>query len=539
LSVHESAIAAARHDPVLMNAALALAENRLPDAESGLRAALKVDPFNVAAIRMMAELAGRLGRYADAEKLLRRALELAPEFTAARANLATVLHRMNRSEAAIAELDALLERDPDNSAHANLKAAASGRIGEYEEALRLYEAVLEKHPRHAKVWMSYGHVLKTVGRQADCVAAYRTAIAHAPGLGEVWWSLANLKTVTFTDADVAAMRAQLARPDLADEDRFHLDFAVGKALEDRREADAAFAHYMAGNRLRRASIDYDAGETSATVDRMIALLTPAFLAERAGQGSAAADPIFVLGMPRAGSTLIEQILASHSQVEGTMELPDLPLLARGTGRGRDADYPESLAVLDADALRSLGDRYIERTRIQRKTDRPCFIDKLPNNWLHAAFIHLILPNARIIDARRHPLACGFSNFKQHFARGQGFSYDLADIGRYYADYARLMAHIDAVLPGRVHRVYHEAMLADSEGETRRLLEACGLPFEDACLRFWETGRAVRTASSEQVRRPINRDGADAWQPFDRWLAPLKTALGDVLAEYPYPAPHVA
>ncbi len=536
---HAQAIAAARRDPALMQAALALAENRLPDAEAGLRAALKADPFNVAAIRMMAELAGRIGRLADAERLLRRALELAPEFTAARANLATVLHRMNRPEEAIAELDRLMLSDPDNSGHANLKAAASGRIGEYDEALRLYEAVLAKHPRHAKVWMSYGHVLKTVGRQADCVAAYRTALQHAPGLGEVWWSLANLKTVQFSDDDLAAMRAELARADLADDDRFHLDFALGKALEDRRETAAAFAHYAAGNRLRRSLIAYDAGETSASVDRMIAVLTPAFLQSRAGMGSDAPDPIFVLGMPRAGSTLIEQILASHSLVEGTMELPDLPVLARGTAKGQDATYPESLAELGAETLRDLGNRYIERTRIQRKTDKPFFIDKLPNNWLHTGFIHLILPSAIIIDARRHPLACGFSNFKQHFARGQGFSYDLADMGRYYADYARLMAHVDAVLPGRVHRVFHEALLDDSEGEIRRLLAACGLPFEDACLRFWESGRAVRTASSEQVRRPINRDGAETWQPFAPWLEPLRLALGDVLADYPYGGAAVA
>ncbi len=534
---HEQAIAAARRDPEMMAAALALAEGRLPDAEAGLRACLKQDPFNVAAIRMMAELAGRLGRYPDAEKLLRRALQLSPDFSAARANLATVLHRQNRWEEAIAELDHLLERDPENSAHANLKAAASGRIGEYQEALELYEKVLAKHPGHAKIWMSYGHVLKTVGRQEDCIAAYRTALGHAPGLGEVWWSLANLKTVRFSQPDLEAMRAALQRPDLSDEDRFHLDFAMGKALEDAKQPAAAFAHYASGNRLRRASLDYRAEEIRAGVDRMIAVLTPEFLAARAGQGCEAPDPIFIVGMPRAGSTLVEQILASHSMVEGTMELPDLPLLARSLAQGRPASYPDSLAYMSALDFHGAGEAYIERTRVQRKTARPHFIDKLPNNWLHSGFIHLILPRAIIIDARRHPLACGYSNFKQHFARGQGFSYDLGDIGAYYSDYVRMMAHMDAVLPGRVYRVIHERLVEDSEAEIRRLLTACGLPFEESCLRFWETDRAVRTASSEQVRKPIFRDGGDAWQLVEPWLGPLKAALGAYAAAYPE-VPHV-
>ena len=518
----EQSIRSALHDPLLMEAALALAENRLPDAEPRLRAYLRQDPFNVAAIRMMAELAARIGRLGDAEKLLRRALELAPEFNAARANLATVLHRMHRSQEAIAELDRLMLLEPENSGHANLKAAASGRIGEYEEALRLYDRVLAQHPRHAKVWMSKGHILKTLGRQAEAVDAYRRALELAPGLGEAWWSLANLKTVRFADADVAAMEAAAARDDLADEDRFHLDFALGKALEDRGAHDRSFHRYDSANRLRRAHQPYDAAETSAAVDRQIALLTPAFLAARAGQGHDAPDPIFVLGMPRAGSTLIEQVLASHSWVEGTMELPDMPQLLR------QAEKLGGVAALTPEQRAELGRQYLERTQIQRKTGKPFFIDKLPNNWLHTGFIHLILPNATIIDARRNPLSCCFSNFKQHFARGQAFSYSLSDMGRYYADYVRLMDHVDSVLPGRVIRVFHEDMLDDSDASIRRLLEACGLPFEEACLRFWETERAVRTASSEQVRRPIFRDGADAWQAYDAHLDPLRAALGDAM-----------
>ena len=524
------AISASIHDPELMRAAEALVGNDLAVAEHILRPHLKAKPTDVAAIRMMAELAARLGRYQDSENLLRRALELAPAFGPARANLATVLYRQNRPSEAIAELDRL--RGLDGDAHQSLKAAALGRIGGYEEAIGIYEAVLARFPGQAKVWMSYGHVLKTVGRQGDSVAAYRRAIAAAPGLGEAWWSLANLKTIRFDDEDIAAMTGALAGRGLSEEDRFHLHFALGKALEDRGEAEASFGHYAEGNRLRHAGLDYDPGEVSAHVRRSIALFTPEFFAAREGQGCPAPDPIFILGMPRAGSTLIEQILASHAEVEGTMELPDIPALAKRLGGRRlKADvsaYPDCLAELGAEELRALGEEYLEGTRIQRKTGRPFFIDKMPNNWAHAGLIRLILPNARIIDARRHPLACCFSNFKQHFARGQAFSYDLADLGAYYRDYAALMAHFDAVQPGRVHRVGHEALVDDPEGGIRRLLDLLGLPFDPACLAFHENERAVRTASSEQVRRPINREGIDAWRAYEPWLGPLKDALGPAL-----------
>jgi tetratricopeptide (TPR) repeat protein len=521
------AISASIGDPALMEAAVALLDNDLPVAERILRPHLKARPTDVAAIRMMAELAARLGRFTDSENLLRRALELAPAFGPARANLATVLYKQNRPAEAIAELDRLQGLDVE--AYQNLKAAALGRIGSYEEAIGIYEAVLARFPGQAKVWMSYGHVLKTVGRQADSIAAYRRAAAEAPGLGEVWWSLANLKTVRFSDADIAAMEDALAAGALTDEDRFHLHFALGKALEDQGEAEAAFAHYAKGNALRRAAIDYDPKEISGHVRRSIALFTSDFFAAREGQGCPAPDPIFILGMPRAGSTLIEQILASHPLVEGTMELPDIPALAkRLSARKLKADvsaYPECLAELDADALAALGADYLETTRIQRKTDRPYFIDKMPNNWAHAGLIRLILPNAKIIDARRDPLGCCFSNYKQHYARGQGFSYDLAELGAYYRDYVALMAHFDAVQPGRIHQLLYEAMVADPEAEIRRLLDHLGLPFDPACLAFHETERAVRTASSEQVRRPINREGLDQWRAYEAWLGPLKQGLG--------------
>ena len=511
---------------MLVDAALALHDNRLEIAEPLLRQYLKRDPFDARAIRMLAELAGRIGRNRDAETLLRRALELAPGFTAARANLAIVLYRQNRPTDALAELDTLLAEEPEHLGHANLKAAALGRLGSFEEAIGLYERVLAAAPAQPKVWMSYGHMLKTIGRQEDGVAAYRRATALRPALGEAWWSLANLKTVRFDDVDIAAMEAELAG-EVSDEDRFHLDFALGKAFEDRGLPDRAFAHYAAGNALRRTQLSYDADETETFVDDVIATATPDFFAARAGWGCPAPDPIFVLGMPRAGSTLVEQILASHSQVEGTTELPDLPAIAR-----RVADYPTGLATLTAERARALGEEYLRRAAVQRRTDRPFFVDKLPNNWAHVALIRVILPNATIIDARRDPRACCFSNFKQHFARGQGFSYDLRDMGRYYRDYVRLMAHVDAVQPGAVVRVIHEALVDDPEPRIRALLDAVGLPFEPACLASHRTERAVRTASSEQVRQPIFKGGDRAWRPFAAHLGPLEAALGDVVAHYP-------
>lgn len=518
---------AGHYHPRLIEAAMAMNDNDLPRAEPLLRAHLKEDPFDVFAIRMFAELAGRIGRYNDAENLLRRALELAPAFTPARANLALVLYRQNRAADAIAELNRVTEEEPDNPGHANLQAAALGRIGEFDEAISLYERVLEQAPNQPRVWMSFGHMLKTVGRLDDGIAAYRKAIELMPSLGEAWWSLANLKTVKFDDADIAAMQAALEQGEVAKEDRFHLDFALGKALEDRGEAEVSFTHYAAGNALRRTELDYDADETTRYVDRLIEIATPEFFAARTGQGYDAADPVFVLGMPRAGSTLVEQILASHSQVEGTTELPDIPALAK-----REKNYPLSLPVLTAEQLAARGEEFLRRTRIQRKTERPFFIDKLPNNWMHAVFIMLALPGAKIIDARRDPLGCCFSNFKQHFARGQAFSYSLEDMGRYYADYVRLMTHLDLVQPGRIHRVIYENMVGDTEREVRALLNYCGLPFEQSCLEFHRTERAVRTPSSEQVRRPIFREGTEAHIPFERFLGPLKEALGDVLVVYP-------
>jgi tetratricopeptide (TPR) repeat protein len=512
--------------PRLLEAAVALNENRLDIAERLLKPHLTEDPFDVRAMRMLAELAARIGRWRDAENLLRRAVEISPSWIAPKANLALVLGRMGRPAEAMELLDDIFAAEPGDVGHWNLKAATLGRLGDFDEAMRLYEDVLEKLPRQPRVWTSYGHMLKTVGRQSDAIEAYRKAIEIKPGLGEAWWSLANLKTVAFTESDIGEMEQALQSPGLGDDDRLHIDFALGKAFHDVGRTDRAFFHYAKGNALRLKMQPYNPNEITRTVDRLVANFTEDDFASRLG-GCEARDPIFIVGMPRAGSTLIEQILASHSQVEGTSELPDIPTLSRETG-----NYPGAVLKLDEGQRRELGEEYLRRSGVQRRTGRPLFIDKLPNNWLFVPFIQLILPNATVIDARRHPLGCCFSNFRQHFARGQNFTYDLTTLGRYYADYVRLMAHVDAVLPGRVHRVIYEKMVDDTETEVRRLLDHCGLEFEPACLEFHKTERAVRTASSEQVRKPIYKSATEEWKAYDPYLAPLKEALGPVLDEYP-------
>jgi predicted Zn-dependent protease len=523
-------------NPQLLQAARALCENKLAIAERLLRDFLRQHPTDVAAIRMLAETGIRLGRLDDAEALLSRCLELAPGFVEARHNYAVVLHRQNKGADALSELDRLLGLDPRNPGYRALKAAVLGRVGEYEQAIAIYAKLLKEYPAQPKAWMSYGHALKTVGRTRDSVAAYRKSIALLPSLGEGYWSLANLKTFRFTPEDVAAMRAQSARSDLSEEDRTHLHFALGKAREDGGEYAASFAEYERGNALRHEALRYDPEEIGGVVRRSKTLFTRDFFSERAQHGAAGPDPIFIVGLTRAGSTLLEQIFASHSAVEGTMELPDILSLARRFARkSKTSDgpaYPLGLQSLTEEQSRELGEEYLARTRIQRKTSRPFFVDKMPNNWTNIGFIHLILPNAKIIDARRHPLACCFSNFKQLFARGQGFSYDLADCGRYYHDYADLMAHFDDVLPGRIHRVIHEWLVENPEQEVRRMLAYCDLEFEPQCLRFHENERAVRTASSEQVRQPISAEGVDYWKKFEPWLGALKEALGPLLAAYP-------
>jgi predicted Zn-dependent protease len=529
-------IKASNRSPRLMAAAFALCENQIPRAELLLREHLKQYPTDVAAIRMLAEVAGRLRRYHDAENLLVRCLELAPGFNAARYNYAMALYRLNKPVAALRQIDTLMTSEPRNSGYRNLRAVVLANIGSYQESIEIYSDVLAKHPDQARIWLSYGHALATAGRTEEGVAAYRRCIALVPKLGEAYYSLANLKTFRFEESDVQAMRAQLQSAAITEGDRIHFYFAIAKALEDSGSYAESFRHYASGNKLRSARVGYDPAVTTDLVQRAKKLFTREFFAARKGYGAPQLDPIFIVGLPRAGSTLVEQILASHSRVEGTMELPDIMAMASRLGgrteRSQESAYPEVLAGLNADECRALGEQYIEQTRIQRKTDKRFFIDKMPNNFLHIGLIRLALPNARIIDARRHPMACCFSGFKQNFAQGQRYTYRLDDIGRYYRDYVELMAHFDSVVPGSIHRVIYENLIDDTEGEVRRLLGFCELPFEPATLAFYNNARAVRTVSAQQVRTPIFREGIDHWRHYEEWLGPLRAALGAVADAYP-------
>lgn len=536
----ERRLLVAQRDPSLVQAALTLQRNDLPVAERLLKDRLRDDGEDIAALRMLAELAARLGRLKEAQDLLERTLELAPSFSAARQNYATVLHRRNLLPEALAQIDMLLASDPDDPATLTLKAAVLARAGEYDMAIALYETVLGRHPDQSRLWMSMGHALKTVGRQRDSVAAYRKALDRDEGIGEAWWSLANLKTVRFDGQDIDAMLAAI-RVSRSPSDLYHLHYALGKAFEDRKDYSASFGHYATGARLRLAEISYDRGRLTRHVELSRRLITREALDAREGRGWPDPAPIFVVGLPRSGSTLIEQILASHSQVEGTMELPEIGILARElassaaratSGDSRDGEsYLEALLSCDDAALAELGRRYVDRTRIQRKTGRPFFIDKMPSNFEHVGLIRLILPRARIIDARRHPMASCFSAFKQHFSRGQGFSYSLDDLGSYYRDYVDLMDHYDAVVPGMVHRVFYESLIHQPEREIRRLLTYCGLGFEEGCMQFHKTDRPVRTASSEQVRQPMHAGAVDHWRNYRSWLVGLERNLEDTIVRY--------
>jgi tetratricopeptide (TPR) repeat protein len=523
-------------NPRLQRAAAAMVKNDMPMAEKLLKTHLNETPTDVPAIRMLAEVAVRCAQNDAAENLLLRCLALAPSFAAARYSYAVLLHRRNDSAEALVEVERLLLAEPDSPSYRNLCAVILSRIGEYDRSAQFYVRLLDEYPGNAKVWLSYGHVLKTAGQQQQCIDAYRKSIKINPSFGEAYWSLANMKTFEFTDNDQKAMNHQISKAELGDEDRLHLHFAMGKAFEDAEHHAQAFEHYRKGNETHRAGINYNADLNSTRIQRLKKQFTRDFFASRADSGSDKCDPIFIVGMPRSGSTLLEQILSSHSAVEGTTELPDIISMAKvlreEAGSDEIAAFTEVLASKNVGELRQMGEQYLETTRVHRKTNSPFFIDKMPNNFLYIGLIQLILPNAKIIDARRHPLGCCFSNFKQYYARGQSFSYGLSDMGQFYRDYVELMAHFDEVLPGRIHRVHYERTVEDTESEVRRLLDYCGLPFEPGCLRFFENARPVRTASSEQVRRPIYREGIEQWRNYEAWLDPLKVELGTVLDLYP-------
>ena len=507
---------------------------RLAKAEALCREVLKKDPVDVSAIRMLATIAIKLGRYSDAETLLARCLELAPDFHLARHDYASTLSKRQQYEPALAELEKLLVVEADNPNHLMLKGSVLVNIGEFQAAIEIYDRVLVNYPNQPRAHLSHGHALKTVGRSEDAIMAYRKGIELQPNLGEAYWSLANLKTFRFEDAEVAIMREQVqAEPDNSD-DHYHLCFALGKALEDRKLHEEAFENYRFGNAIRRKTVHWDADGHHTNMHRLAAFFDAEFFSEYEGSGCADPAPIFIVGLPRAGSTLLEQILASHSQVEGTMELPDIISIARRLGgkkkRSDESSYPEVVGEQSAEQLRELGEEYLERTKIQR-SGAPFFIDKMPNNFSHVGLIHAILPNAKIIDARRHPLGGCFSAYKQLFARGQNFTYDLDELGRYYRDYVELMNHWDEVLPGRVLRVQYENVVADTETQVRRILDYCRLPFEPECLRFYETDRAVRTPSSEQVRQPIYSGATELWRNYVSWLGPVEEALGPIMDRY--------
>ena len=529
--------------PPVVAATALFFDGDLAPAEAVIRSFLLAQGDHPEAMRLLAKIGLAHKVYDDAELLLAGVLEMVPEHRAARFEYAQTLTYRHKYIEAGAALAPLLAAEPANHDFRELASTIAVGLGQHEEAIALYRAMLAdiaavpagvSAQARADLNLWLGHALKTVGELPEAIDAYRASIAARPDFGDAWWSLANLKRYRFTDAEIASMGAKEAAPATAEIDRVHLCFALGKALEDRDEIADSWLYYERGNALQRAESRYRPGILETNTEKQIAVCTRKFFQGRAGWGVPDRDPIFILGLPRSGSTLIEQILASHSRVEGTQELADVQRIVLDL-QGRDPDldnprYPGVLTDLMRDDIDTFGRRYMDDTRVYR-SGRPFFIDKMPNNFRHIGLIHLMLPNATIIDARRDPISCCFSNLKQLFAQGQEFSYGIDDIARYYRTYLDLMAHWDTVLPGRVLRVQHEDVVDDLDGSVRRILDHVGLDFEPACIDFHQNRRSVRTPSSEQVRQPIFRDGLDQWRRFEPWLGPLKQALGDAVERY--------
>jgi tetratricopeptide (TPR) repeat protein len=511
----------------VVTAAGMFAEGDIDAAERLVRQFLQTHNHDIEAMRLLAQIGMKLDILDDAEFLLESVLVFAPDYHAARYEYAVVLSQRHKHAQALEEVRKLLRIDPENRSLRTVYATACVGIGDHNEALRVLRELLTDAPQQPDLHLSIAHVLKTLGRQQPAIEFYRAAAAARPSFGDAYWSLANLKTYRFSDDEIGRMQAQEAASATPLVDRYHLCFALGKALEDREDYAASFAYYERGNSLKKREISYSADSLERSLRLQRAVFTSEFVASRQGVGCDLPDPIFIVGLPRAGSTLLEQILASHSLVEGTTELADIPrLVQRLAGRGKNNStprYPAVLTELSSEQLRHLGQQYIGDTQVFR-TGKPFFIDKMPNNFRHIGLIHLILPNAKIIDARREAMACCFGNFKQLFASGQEFTYSLEDIGRYYRSYVELMQYWDAVLPGKVLRVQHEDVVADLERSVRRILDFCGLEFERSCIEFYRTERAVRTASSEQVRQPIFSAGLDQWRHFKSYLGPLEAAV---------------
>ena len=512
-----------------------IGEGRLLKAEDLCRQYLRRAPRHVEAMRLLADIGIRLGVLDDAEFLLESACVFSPDHIPARIDYIGALRKRQKYEAAFSEAKALLARNPEHPQFQSIFAIEAMQTGDTTTAIRAFGQVLDKLPNDPVTLTSRGHALKTAGEFDTAVASYQHAIHSRPTHGEAFYALANLKTYRFSDRETDAMRELIETSRLDDVDRVYVHFALASACESQRRFDEAFKHYAAGNEIKKRESRYDADEMHADLVAQQQVCTAERFAARGATGETAIDPIFILGLPRAGSTLLEQILSSHPDVDGTLELPNILSLSqtlRRRGRAEGASsYPSILWDLTDQELVEFGERFLADTRIHRQ-GAPRFIDKMPNNFRHVGLIKLILPNAKIIDARRHPMACCFSAFKQLFAEGQEFTYSLDDVGRYYRDYVDLMAHWDDALPGHVLRVTHEDVVDDLEHEVRRLLDFCELPFDERCLRFYETERNIRTPSSEQVRQPIYREATEAWQPFVRWLDPLKTALGPALDGYP-------
>jgi tetratricopeptide (TPR) repeat protein len=524
--------------PEVVAATALFCDGELSAAEKLIRAFLLRHGNQVEAMRLLARIGVARDVLDDAEILLAAALEMAPDYPELRRDYACVLLDRHKHAEAIEQLDRLLKLDPHNPDYRVLRATATVGLGNHEAGIQGFAAVLadsRPNPRlAADLHLSIAHAHKTLGRRSEAIDSYRQAIAVRPNFGDAYWSLANLKTYTFSAAEIAQLEAAEADPAIDPLDRYHLCFALGKAYEDRADYARSFGFYERGNALKRAASRYRAELLEQNTERQKQVCTAEFFHARQGYGAVSREPIFILGLPRAGSTLLEQILASHSHVEGTQELANVPRMVLDL-QGYDPDlnnprYPGCLLQMSAQDFRALGDKYLTDTRIYR-TGKPRFIDKMPNNFRHIGLMHLMLPNAKIIDARREPMACCFGNLKQLYARGQEFAYSVDDIARYYRTYLELMAHWNDVLPGRVLRVHYEDVVADLEGGVRRLLEYCELPFEAACLEYHRTARSIRTASSEQVRQPIFREGLDQWRHFEPWLAPLREALGDALERY--------
>ena len=514
-------------------------EGNLTAAERRIRAYLLTNGNQVEAMRLLARIGVAREVYDDAEILLAAALQIAPDYTEARFDYARVLVERHKHVEAIAEIDKLLKDDPENADHLTLRATAAIGLGDHAAGIEGYREVLRKgtlEPRvAASVHLSIAHSLKTLGQRDEAVAAYHRTIDMLPNYGDAYWSLANLKTYVFSDAEVSAMRDAEALESLPAIDRYHICFALGKAFEDRRAFELSWRYYERGNELKRAESRYRPELLELNTANQKRVCSAEFFAARSGSGASSHAPIFILGLPRSGSTLLEQILASHSQVEGTQELAHIPRYALEL-QGYDPDlnsprYPDVFTDMPVEEFKRLGERYIAETKVYRTSDRPIFIDKMPNNFRHIGLIHLMLPNAKIIDARREPMACCFGNLKMLFARGQEFAYSVEDIARYYRTYLDLMGHWNAVLPGQILRVQHEDVVDDLEVSVRRILDFCGLPFEAGCIDFHKTSRSVRTASSEQVRQPIYREGLEQWRNYEPWLGPLREALGDALDRY--------